>query len=159
MKKTGFDELTIALEMFRASYLETYPDEWCQTYYDINSGNCVDFADSFIETYAEIFGEDLTSYENENFLRYDEEGEPFYNGDSYEWDVPLLETHWSACKPLYDLSWGEYHLFAGDYHVFLFYQGRFFDAECPEGVENLFELPIYERKAKHLIQQKIKSNL
>lgn len=129
-----------AIRQFRDEFLEAYAYEDCQTYQDINNGYCEHFADGFVFSYREVFGDDLTSFANLEFCLEDEDL-------SWKWDVDLLETRWPNIKPPYGLTWEETQLFAEYYHCFLSYQGRFYDAECPEGVENFFELPNFERMA------------
>ena len=129
-----------AIRQFRDEFLEEYAYEDCQTYQDINNGYCEEFVNEFEYNYRDQFGDELTSFAGPEFCLENEDL-------CWRWDVELLEAHWPNIKPPYGLTWEETQLFAEYYHCFLSYQGRFYDAECPEGVENFFELPNFERMA------------
>lgn len=43
----------------------------------------------------------------------------------------------------YDDFWG-----GGGHHAFVYYRGRYYDSECPEGIDDWRNLPIYVQKLK-----------
>jgi hypothetical protein len=66
-------------------------------------------------------------------------------------DRPLLARHWPRIRPPGDLGWDDLDRlsedagFSGLTHVWLTMGGLHFDAEAPDGVENLFDLPFFRR--------------
>ena len=147
--------ITEAILEFRDEYLKYYASDYCKTYYDINNGDCVDFADEFIAKHPEFEGEEVESYVNENFCKQDDDDLNWHSGG---WDVDLLEKHWKKIKPIYGLTWEGMNEVADAYHCFLYHKGKFYDAECPEGVENFFELPLYRRPLKQMAEGKQHNN-
>ena len=141
--------ITQAILEFRDEYLEHYASQGCNSYYDINNGDCVEFADEFIAKYSEFEGEKVDSYENKNFLKQDDD-----SAWSEGLDVELLEKYWEKVKPIYGLTWDDMNQVADSHHCFLYHKGKFYDAECPEGVENFFELPLYRRPLKQMAEGK-----
>ncbi len=85
--------------------------KWDMKPYDINSGNCEDFA---MEVIGFITGSGET---DETFLAW---------GDNYP-------QHFS------DKHFPEYH-------CFVVHKGRFYDSECPEGVDSPALLPLFVRQ-------------
>jgi len=66
------------------------------------------------------------------------------DGEGDDWDGDLLGEHWPKCRPTHGLNWEDIR---GEFprHAWIVLDGRHYDAECPEGVENLFELPLIRR--------------
>jgi len=102
--------------------------------YEINNGLCEDFAQAVVDRFGGetdglqiIWGDNLS-----------------VDGEGYEWDVDLLREHWAGSAPTHGLDWADIR---GDIpaHAWIVLDGRHYDAECPEGVDNLFELPLVRR--------------
>jgi hypothetical protein len=66
-------------------------------------------------------------------------------------DRALLAAHWPKIQPPEGLTWDEVDQLASDAgfsagtHVWLCLDGRHYDAEAPEGVDNPFDLPFFQR--------------
>lgn len=62
-----------------------------------------------------------------------------------------MSEHWPTVQPTHDLTWDELDClsaaaeFNGGTHEWMHLDGRFYDAEAPDGVENFFELPFFDR--------------
>ena len=106
------------------------------SYYEINNGLCEDLALEAMAR-ATIGKEYLMDVQLENFM--DDQNESF--------DFELLATHWNFSLPKNvtkemlnnDIGFGG-HVFVGDHQ-----SKRFYDAECPDGVSNFLDLPIFRR--------------
>lgn len=87
---------------------------------------------------------------NEHFqnITLDEKGNEIplfvdkYKIKYFPWNVELLEKF--NIKPPQGLTWEKANYVPFGYHVFIVFNNRFYDAECPEGVDNFFDLPIYK---------------
>lgn len=68
------------------------------------------------------------------------------DGDDFsgEWDRKLPQTHWGI-KPSIGLTKNQASAIDFGTHVWLTDGKRHYDAECPEGVVNFFDLPIFRR--------------
>jgi len=132
---------TVSHEALRDAIL-TLRDRWIKegeapSAYEINNGLCEDFAQAVI---AELGGESetLSMYWGDEFTL-----------DGYEWDAGLLARHWPGSVPTHGLDWGDLRGFV-PVHAWIIFEGRHYDAECPEGVDNLFELPLVRRGMEFL---------
>ena len=109
------------------------------SYYEINNGLCEDFALDLIE----ILGGCTASV-------FDVEGGNFMMGKGGEsdqsdiWDWELLMTNWNIGPPegfttqqIDGISFGN--------HIWITADKRHFDAECPDGVDSFFDLPLFRR--------------
>lgn len=108
---------------------------------EINCGQCVDFADE-----VESLCWEASSLSNDHFIleREDSDG---WNGDEQDkWDEDWLKHYGSlppepyTVKDLTDKIKG--------YHCWIYFEGKHYDAECPEGVANMFDLPFFQRYLK-----------
>ncbi|WP_455233046.1 hypothetical protein [Geopseudomonas aromaticivorans] len=107
----------------------------------INDGQCDEFAVDLIlrARKAGVPGE-FVDLCNEQLMRG-------LDGDLDEndvWDWTLLTRHWNTAPPA-GLSAEDVDGLEFGHHVWVFHEGRHYDAECPDGVENLFDLPIFRR--------------
>jgi hypothetical protein len=121
------------IQSIRNRYIE---EKLVNSYYDINNGLCTEFAEDVINL---LGGEtdELYGITNCNFTKDS-------NSHIYNWDERLLEDYWNISPPL-DLSWDDLrNIYFGD-HYWIVYNKRHYDAECPEGVDNFFNLPIFKR--------------
>lgn len=107
------------------------------SYFEINNGLCDDFAEEVLSRLHAAHGrrEDLFTVWNENFFRID---------DSYTWDADLLTRHWGIVPPEH-FTWTMLDEVNFGGHAWLTSGGRHFDAECPDGVDSFFELPLFRR--------------
>jgi hypothetical protein len=129
--------------------------------------NCGDFIQPI---YAELGGM-LRTYE----LGIDEfgiQGLLNFNPDEGVSDVgapfdrEIIAAHWPKIAPPAGLSWDDMDRLSVDAglcsgtHVWMVLDGRHYDCECPDGVENPFELPFFQRviaswKAKAPSRQRV----
>ncbi len=127
---------------------------------DINSGSCDDFARDVIEVLGggqnvhlhDVSPASFQVVEDENYG----EGRPF--------DRKLLCKHWPNVQPPSGLTWDDLDRFSVDAsvdngtHVWLTDDKLHYDAEAPDGVENFFDLPFFQRVIgrwrKHRLRRK-----
>lgn len=109
--------------------------------YDIDDGQCEDLA----QEVAEILGGEREGFEGTWAANLSVGGE----GD--EWDVALLRDLFPGSVPTHGLSWEDV-LAEVPAHYWLVLHGRHHDAECPEGTDNLFELPLLRRRMEALAE-------
>lgn len=103
----------------------------------INCGLCPAFAEEVESEY----GGTVEILSNDMFMLKVDDG---WNGDGHDtWDADILNHYHSL--PTHGLEAVDLEHFILDYHVWLYADGRHYDAECPEGVENFFDLPFFER--------------
>jgi hypothetical protein len=75
-------------------------------------------------------------------------------------DRPLLAKHWPKVCPPDGLGWDDLDQlsqdanFFGGTHVWLTMEGRHYDAEAPDGVDNLFDLPFFVRVVSSWVAKK-----
>ena len=129
----------------------------CSTW-EINNGYCEDFALNVLEK--------LGGYEDNLF---ELSGDMFFNQRDPEFAKEnwgdVIETNYGVwSKNLLDY-WGyppnvNLNLVDDEInHVWLFYNGKHYDAEVPEGVDNWFEIPLikrlFNRYKKNMVQESI----
>lgn len=111
-------------------------------------GCCSDFARKVLQRLgretADAMGVDELRPDNLQVVDPDDAiGRPF--------DRELMARHWPAVVPPSGLDWDGLDLlseeagFSGMTHTWLTMAGLHFDAEAPDGVENLFDLPFFRR--------------
>ena len=130
----------------------------CSTW-EINNGYCEDFALNVLEK--------LGGYEDNLF---ELSGDMFFNQRDPEFAKEnwgdVIETNYGVwSKNLLDY-WGyppnvNLNLVDDEInHVWLFYNGKHYDAEVPEGVDNWFEIPLikrlFNRYKKNMVQESIR---
>jgi hypothetical protein len=68
-----------------------------------------------------------------------------------KFDRGLIERHWKQILPPQDLSWDDLDRLAEDAsfnagtHEWMMLKAEHYDAECPQGVSNFFDLPFFRR--------------
>jgi hypothetical protein len=140
--------LTNLILVVRDEYLAN--EENLTSYYDINNGSCVEFAEEVLDRMGGYDEEDRF-YEIElDMLRDGTEEDP-----NEFLDRDLLETHWEHVVPTHGLTWDEMDEIPFGHHRWLVLDNRHYDAECPEGVDNLFELPLFD---KYIVQYILEKN-
>lgn len=115
--------------------------------YEINNGLCDDFAEDLIRElgvdpcHGDLKG-NFVVVETANFYRDPENDE--------RWDRALLKKHWNIGLPT-GVTWAKLDQINFGQHVWLAAKTSssgtwmHFDAECMEGVESFFDLPIFVR--------------
>lgn len=98
-------------------------------YKEINNGFCPEFAEEIVYDYlngeAEIISTDDLMIDNNDDL-------------SNIWDKELLKIKWNTELPP--------NISSEVYHVWIYSNGKHYDAECPEGVNNIFDLPLFKKQ-------------
>jgi hypothetical protein len=122
---------------------EKYVDQYTLgSHQEINSGLCPEFAEDLIE----ILGGSSDTFHSlccDEFMR----GENGEETENEVWDQNLLTTHWNITPPD-GTTWQELDKMCIGYHVWIFFEGRYYDCECPDGVDNFFNLPFFDRWIK-----------
>ena len=126
--------VSAAIKELRSEYITAGE---APSYYEINNGQCEAFAEEVLSRLRAAHGrrEDLFTVCAENFYIPD---------GSEQWDACLLKRHWGITPPEH-FTWAQLDEIGYVAHVWLTSGGRHFDAECPEGVDSLFELPLFRR--------------
>lgn len=139
--------LTQAIKNKVAEYLQQghAPNE-----FRINNGLCEDFAEEVVDElggetddFFTIWGIELTKVGSDGFA------------DQQNWDRELVQRISPKSHPTHNLTWDDVD---GDIpnHCWIVLNGRHYDAECPEGVDNLFDLPICRRTIREILIDKAK---
>lgn len=127
------EQIACAIRQVRSDYISTgvAPSHWA-----INDGMCDDFASAVTHS---LGGETDALYgvEGGNFM---------VAGDALDggWDWQLLESHWGIITPA-GLKKSQVDGISFGAHVWLTDGKRHYDAECPQGVESFFDLPVFRR--------------
>lgn len=106
--------------------------------YEINNGLCEEFAMEVIESMGG-YQKDLFELTSDNFTDDNDEFKPEYLADYGDIDNPDPS----------EIDMGS--------HVWIYYNGKHYDAECVEGVENLFDLPFYKRRVLKMEKEDVKT--
>ena len=127
-------QIADTIRELRAQYLA---ENRASSYYEINNGICDQFADDAVKILERQFGESK--------LMFAIGSENFYRGEYDEtWDGDLLRSYWGM-EPPASLSWLDLNNINFGGHVWFVCDKRHYDAECPAGVDNFFDLPIFRR--------------
>lgn len=129
-------DITQAIETLRQNYLE---EGLAKDAYAINNGLCEDFATDLMDRLAHPTGLDMLC--NESFM----------TPDHTSWDWALLEKHWNIVPPA-GLTQRQVDEVGFGGHAFLVFEGRFYDAECPQGVHSFFDLPLFQKPLQRALQ-------
>lgn len=139
---------TIRLELVR--WLADAPGT---TASDINRGEgahgcCADFRSDIYERLGgvrEAYALGLYDVGIDSFMECDDDGE------CNAFDVGLLGKHWPQVVPPAGMSWEDLDQmalvcgFSAGTHEWIVLNNRHFDAETPDGVDNFFDLPYFQR--------------
>jgi hypothetical protein len=134
--KTLSNNLTEVIKTVRDEFIKGK----IKSYSDINSGHCVDFIDEVQDRFSDKF-ETLTSSmftprdNQKEYLISTYNDEMIQHGD-IEWSKNMLDRYG---YPDEDLMEDE-----PPAHIWIYYNGKHYDAEEPDGVENPWDLPIFE---------------
>ena len=108
---------------------------------DINKGKCVDFVDEILDMFDGSFDTLTTS----QFVISDEKQKEYLisqyhdvmlNYDGVEWSKNMLDEYGYPDKDLMNQE--------PPSHIWIYYQGKHYDAESPDGVDNPWSLPIFD---------------
>jgi hypothetical protein len=144
--KEGWDnhnrlDISGTIEMLVDQYLKSKQTN-CYSVLDINNGLCNDFAESLIE---KLGGED----ENLRSLDTSE----FYSAFSDEalWDETIPTDHGGVWNKEALDKYGYPPMVERAHvgiHQWIWFNGKHYDAEAPEGVDSPWDLPIFRRELK-----------
>lgn len=130
-------DLTDMILFTRASYILSKKSV---SHFEINNGLCEDFA-------LEV----KKSLGNHKEI-WDLEGGNFQDEDGL-WDWGLLEKSWNISQPK-GLTKEETDRIPFGNHVFLVYKNKFYDCECPQGVDSIFDIPLFRRYVIQALREK-----
>ncbi len=108
-------------------------------YQEINCGLCPEFAEELLHLLGGLSEVSRSICCDELMM-----GEAGEKDENDIWDTELLTKYWSINPPP-DTTWQELNNMNIGYHVWIFYKGKHYDCECPDGVNNFFDLPFFRR--------------
>lgn len=125
-----------SIRMLRVAYVSC---STARSFYQINNGLCEDFAIDLIEVCGgptdTLFELDGANFKLPSPLDGNPEG---------GWDWEMLDSYWNISAPsgftpdqIDDISFGN--------HIWVTRDKRHYDAECPDGVDSFFDLPLFRR--------------
>jgi hypothetical protein len=118
-------------EVIRQVRKEYIDSGLAESFYKINSGLCEDFG---LEVQSKLKGIQSVSEFYTECLQTEDGG----------WDWKCLRNKHQCGAPS-GLSEAEVDNIRFGGHMFLKYQGKWYDAECPDGADSPFDLPIFRR--------------
>lgn len=123
--------ITAIIEQLRTHYVET---GLVDSYFSINNGLCEDFA---LEAIAKLNDNSGDVYEiyTESFELPDS-----VRDGNWDWDLLKLTFNMDVPKG-FTKEFIDSVAFSG--HAWIHCHGKHYDAECPEGVDSFFDLPIF----------------
>lgn len=131
-------DLTNLIITVRSEFLEK---GICNSYSEINSGFCVDFVDEIEDRFSGKFETLTTNIFNPSDERIKEYLKQTYNDtiitkDSVCWSKNMLDEYGYPDTDLLDEE--------PPAHIWIYYNGKHYDAEAPNGVDNPWDLPIFD---------------
>jgi hypothetical protein len=147
--QTEFDTSTItaAALKLRAEYLAS---GHYQNLLEINQGGCENFACDLHELIGKpTENEKYAIVDPAFFMQEAIAGEDENSG--YPMDRDHLAAHWPSVVPPAGLDWDDLDHISGfanftpGTHIWVFSDGKHYDAEAPEGVSTPFDLPFFQR--------------
>lgn len=111
--------------------VRSYIADGAESAYDINNGMCVEFADEACSL-LDPNGKDEQIHTLSGF--------DFDPEEKARWDEEALMKFNSPVPPDIDLGTFNYGS-----HDWLYCHGKHYDAECPQGVTSVFEIPLFTR--------------
>jgi hypothetical protein len=118
------------------------------TTWDINCGSCEDFADAVVDCFSKSFpGADATWAHDPELHPFDENCQVC---DKPAFVVSPQEHHHGSPGNIDHAADKNHDAFVGwePDHCVVEYRGKFYDAECHEGVDRVRDLPIYKNRGK-----------
>jgi hypothetical protein len=144
-KQLTEDELEEAARPNPTEVVKALVSHFHEAPYEINNGQCEEFA----EQLAEVLGPAADAIDALNLCKNNEI-------HASEWDVKFITLHWPQCQPTHGLTWEDIR-FSIPQHAWVVYNDWHYDAECPQGVINFFELPLIARGLARIAARKAKS--
>lgn len=130
------------IEKYNGALLHNGQRIKCSSAYDINNGMCVDFASELLN----LFGYFKSS--NVRDLVYELSSDMFMTHDidfaEREWGELFIKDEIAWSKDMLNLYGLPTKLVQIPLHVWIYYDGKHYDAECPNGIDKWFELPIFK---------------
>lgn len=111
--------------------VKSYIADGAESAYDINNGQCVEFADDACG---------ILDPNNEDDNIHPLSGFDFDPEDNARWDEKALLKFNTPVPPGIDLETFDYGS-----HDWLYCHGKHYDAECPQGVTSVFDIPLFTR--------------
>lgn len=133
------NKITDTILLVRDKYIK---NGIAKSFYDINNGLCTEFAEEVIK----LLGGETDNLYGVTNCNFTDSNETHF----YHWDSELLEK---ACNilPPYNLTWNNLQNVCFGDHYWIFFNKKFYDCECPNGVSNFFNLPIFNRVLKKIL--------
>lgn len=124
------------IKKLRDIYIEKYK---LKSYMRINCGRCIEFADDIYDKLKE-------EYSNIKVSTIDDFKSPYDQGDYEEdlFDINKILDRGASSIP-FNLSTSQLDELDLGYHHWVTIEDLHYDSEAPNGVSNMFELPIYKR--------------
>ncbi|MEK6829300.1 MAG: hypothetical protein AABY15_04170 [Nanoarchaeota archaeon] len=110
---------------------------------EINNGLCIEFSEDIINDMGG-YSDNLFELHTDMFFDDNSEQSEFWDGEKIKtdygvWSLQMLNQH--GLPNGVDLK-NVTHL---PHHAWIYYSGKHYDAESPDGVDNWTELPIFKR--------------
>lgn len=151
MKSLQQRDIASTIKRFVAKYIEKYDKKplhngglmKCSSPYDINNGFCDDFADDLVNALRDKGNKNLFVLSGDMFFNQRDDVENFWEGELIDtpfgiWSKEMLDTYG---QPPVDLMKVDDEIL----HTWIFYNGKHYDAEVPEGVNYWHELPLCKK--------------
>lgn len=127
-------EISSIIRRLREEYLINHE---LDCYEHINSGLCVEFAE---EVDSELICGILS---NDHFVT-ERDGSDGWNGDENDvWSEKWIKEYNSYPTQPYTIK--DLTEKIQGYHCWMYHENKHYDAECPDGVINFFDLPFFKR--------------
>ncbi len=119
-------------------------------------GCCSDFVSTVYERLGgvrEAYHLGLSEIGVDQFMTHDEDDEPV------AFDETLLTKHWPSVQPPANMTWPDASAmaracdFSAGTHEWITLGQRHYDAECPEGVDNFWDLPFFQRVVTSYVEE------
>lgn len=134
-------QLAGAIEELVKSYIE---DGDAPNAFEINNGRCEDFSEEIVAHFVQEETDDFMTIDAANLS---------VEGFGDEWDVDLITRMWPSCQPTHGLTWEDV-LYEVPRHAWIVLHKRHYDAECPQGVDNFFDLPLLQKGMTYIASKK-----
>lgn len=132
-------QITEAILLLRERYLINKPKDW--TYWNISNSYSEDFASAVMRylQHSNCDMEDIDMVCNDFFQTYKK------NQEKPIWNVKYLKEFWKHIVPFKGMTWENLNGLSFRRHTWITDGTYHYDAECPAGVKNIFELPAFYR--------------
>jgi len=130
--KESINPITDLILKYRPSFMV----EWgAPSFQEVNNGGCEDFADLIFNKFPKI------TVLDDGVFWIDDWGEESWNEDGFkEYGYPPVNLNKITNFKIIG-------------HVWIYYDNKHYDVECPNGVSNAWELPIFQRNLKKYLKE------